>query len=168
MAEAWSNLVAIAQGLDAAAWQSLAVEHTRLFAGLTDGSASPPPFETVWRSGIEPGVVLAHVAQTYAGAGFADIDPDAGPQDHLGVELKFMAILALREAEAWQRNDLGGAQLRMRQQRQFLDRHLLDWVPRWVDALVQHTEEKIYLALARLILVGLAEVADDLNTYAES
>lgn len=164
--DAWSNLVEAAKALDAAAWQSLAVEHTRLFAGLKAGSgAPPPPFESAWRAGFEAGSALAQVNWAYAEAGFADIDIDAGPQDHLGVELKFMAILALKETEAWQQGDSDGANSRIRQQQAFLDQHLLAWVPRWADALAQHTQEKIYWALARMILNGVTRTAEDLNTF---
>lgn len=161
--DAWNNLVEAAKELDTARWQSLAVEHTRLFAGLKEGGTPPPPFESAWREGFEAGGIAAHVSNSYAEAGFADIDLDAGPQDHLGVELKFMAILALREAEAWQLGNSDEAHSRIHQQQAFLDRHLLAWVPRWADALAQHTHEKIYWALARLILTGVTETAEDLK-----
>lgn len=161
--DAWNNLVQTAKSLDAATWQALAVEHTRLFLGLKEGSVPPPPFESAWREGLEAGEALAQVSRSYADAGFADIDLSAGPQDHLGVELKFMAILALREAEAWQQEDEEAATEWLSQQQAFLDRHLLAWVPRWADALAQRTQEKIYWALARLILIGVTNTAEDLE-----
>jgi len=158
--DAWNNLVQAAKALDASAWQALAVEHTHLFAGLMEGSAPPPPFESAWREGLEPGGVLAQVNQSYADAGFANIDLSAGPQDHLGVELKFMAILALREAEAWQQDDATTASMRIDQQQAFLDQHLLTWVPRWADTLAQRTQERLYWALARLIVLALTDNAE--------
>ena len=164
MQEAWNSLVEASGTYDATAWQALAVEHTRLFSGLTECGAPPPPYESVWRNGFDAGSVLAQVTDAYAEAGFADIDLEAGPQDHLGVELKFMAILALREAEAWRLDDTTGAVSRMRQQQSFLDSHLLAWVSRWADALAQHTQERIYWALARLIMIGVTQAVEELNT----
>ncbi len=49
------------------------------------------------------------VIDAYAKAGFSDIDPDASPQDHIAVELKLIALMALREAEAWRSENQAGA-----------------------------------------------------------
>lgn len=158
--EAWAEFVDTVNRLGDAAGNTLAVEHTRLFAGLSEGSGPHPPFESSWHKGQAPGEVLALVTRTYAEAGFADIDLSAGPQDHLSVELKFMALLARREAEAWAAGEQEHAVDRQQQQRNFLERHLLSWVPRWADVLAQHTQEKVYWALARLLLVELNRAAD--------
>ncbi|MBI4998034.1 MAG: molecular chaperone TorD family protein [Rhodocyclales bacterium] len=158
---AWRNLCAALSTFDAAAGDRLAIEHTRLFGGLREGAGPPPPYETVWRPGHPPGTVARSVEQAYASAGFADIDSVAGPQDHLAVELKFLALLALREAEAWRRDNEDEALTRVAQQLRFLDQHL-DWVPRWVDGLASQTREPAYWALTGLIGSGLAQAADDL------
>lgn len=159
---AWQNLIDAVKALDAVARERLAVEHTRLFAGLSEAGV-PPPYESAWRPGRDAGAVALAVTQAYAGAGFADIDLDAGPQDHLGVELKFMALLALREAEAWREDDPVAARRRVGQQRAFLDGHLLEWVPRWTDGVAQQTDEPFFLALAALLWAGLVRATEDLN-----
>lgn len=130
----------------------LDVEHTRLFAGLKADIGLPPPFESAWRTGGEAGEIASDVAQAYGEAGFADIDVEAGPPDHLAVELKFMALLAFKESEALANNDYQAAIGFIRHQRDFVDRHLLGWVPRWTDALAQETRERLYWALARMIV----------------
>jgi len=159
---AWQNLIDAIKALDPVARERLAVEHTRLFAGLREAGV-PPPYESAWRPGRDPGAVALAVTQAYAGAGFADIDLDAGPQDHLGVELKFMALLALRETEAWRQDDPVAARRRIGQQRAFLDGHLLEWVPRWTDGVAQHTDEPFFLALAALLWAALVRATEDLD-----
>jgi len=162
LAEAWGNLVDVLRTLDDDASARLAVEHTRLFGGLREGEGPPPPFESSWAPQSEAGEVAQSVMREYAAAGFADIDLDAGPQDHLAVELKFMALLAMKEAEALRRGELADAETRVGQQRSFLHRHLLGWVPRWEEALAQQTSEPVYWALAGLISAGLTQLPVEL------
>jgi len=162
-ATAWQDMIGVLKNLDQGARDRLVVEHTRLLGGLGKDAGPPPPFESAWRESIEPGEVALAVASSYTSAGFADIDLDAGPQDHLGVELKFMAMLALREAEAWRQDDVAGAEARILQQRTFLDHHLLGWVPRWTDVIAQQAREPVFLAFVALLWEVLNEVAGDLG-----
>lgn len=159
---AWLNLVDAMRNLDSDG-DRLAVEHTRLLAGLREGEGIPPPFESAWRPGHEAGEITLAVTQAYTAAGFADIDVEAGPQDHLAVELKFMALLALREAEAWRRDDPAAAEARIRQQREFLDRHLIEWVPRWTEGLASQTREPLYWAFTGLLGAALTRTVEDLS-----
>jgi TorA maturation chaperone TorD len=158
---AWRNLCDTLSRFDATTADRLAIEHTRLFGGLQEGAGPPPPYESAWRPGHPAGTVALSVEQAYASAGFADIDSAAGPQDHLAVELKFLALLALREAEAWRQGNEDEALTRVAQQLRFLDQHL-DWVPRWIDGLASRTREPAYWALTGLISSGLAQAAEDL------
>jgi putative dimethyl sulfoxide reductase chaperone len=158
---AWRNLGDALSNLDAATRERLAVEHTRLFSGLQEGVGPVPPYASAWRPGREAGEVALSVQHAYAAAGFADIDVAAGPQDHLAVELKFIALLAVREAEAWRQGSTGEAITRIAQQLRFLDEHL-NWVPRWIESLANQTQEPVYWALTGLISAGLAQAAEDL------
>jgi TorA maturation chaperone TorD len=131
--------------------QELGVEYTRLCAGLMEGSGPPPPYESVWREDRLMGEATVAVIEQYAQAGFADICPEAGPQDHLAVELRFIALLALREAEAWQAGDAAEAARRQGHQHAFLRDHLLVWTPRWAAALAAQARLPMYRALAELL-----------------
>lgn len=165
---AWSNLFDVMENAGTESDSRLAVEHTRLFSGLAEGAGPPPPFESVWRNSQEPGDIALSVTQAYAEAGFADIDLDAGPQDHLAVEFKFIALLALREAEARNEGIMVAAEARVRQQRDFLDHHLLQWVPRWIDGVAQETQEPVYWAFVGLISTGLASIVEDLGNWKQA
>jgi TorA maturation chaperone TorD len=158
---AWQALVDAASrppSMDA-----LGVEFTRLVRGIQEGLGPPPPFESVWRENRLIGESTVAVIDAYAKAGFADIAPEAGPQDHISVELKFIALLALREAEAWQANDAATARQRLIQQHDFLNAHLAAWAPRWADAIIQQAREPLFAALAGLVKAGLGQAAAELG-----
>lgn len=161
-APAWQALAATRPAADAASLERLGVEFTRLFSGMQEGLGPPPPYESVWREDRLIGEATVAVIDAYTRAGFADIDPAAGPQDHLAVELKFIALLALREAEAWRAGDPAGARQRLMQQRDFLDRHLAAWAPRWADTIAAQSSEPLFVALAGLLRTALRETAEEL------
>lgn len=142
----------------------LGTEYTRLMSGVQEGLGLPPAFESVWRGSDELGATTAAVIGAYAQAGFADIDLEAGPQDHIGVELKFLAMLALRESEAWAAGNENAAQTRIAQQASFLEKHLNTWVPRWADEIIRQSREPLYAALAGLLKVSLEQTRMELSS----
>lgn len=161
---AWQALGVATQGTDTTAREGLGTEFTRLMSGVQEGMGPPPPFESVWREDRLIGESTLAVIDAYNQAGFADIAPEAGPQDHIGVELKFMAILALREAEAWGSGNGETAQIRVVQQAAFLQQHLGAWAPRWADAIIQQAREPLYTALAGLLKASLTETQSELSS----
>jgi len=163
MDRAWRTLSNAVQNPETTSPDELGAEFTRLFSGVQEGMGPPPPFESVWREDRLIGESTIQVVKSYAQAGFADIDPAAGPQDHVSVELKFIALLALREAEAWQADDKAGAHRRLTQQRDFLNQHLAAWAPRWADAIIEQARAPLFAALAGLIKAGIEQAALELN-----
>lgn len=138
-------------GTDASAIEALAVERTRLFAGLSKGYGAPPPFESVARENKLPGECTIAVAGLYAEAGFDPPAPEAGPPDHLGAELRFMALLCFREAEAWRTDDRAAAGEWVERERAFLDEHLLLWAPQHCQRLLALAQTPYHRALATLV-----------------
>jgi putative dimethyl sulfoxide reductase chaperone len=135
---------------------ALAVEYTRLFGALSKSYGPPPPYETVHRGSSLSTDATAAVGEFYAAAGLVPTD-QAAPPDHLGVELRFLALLCHEEAVAWQRGaDAEAAQLRQ-QQRDFLDRHLLRWAPAYFDLVQANTKHPFYLCLTSLARRVIAE-----------
>jgi TorA maturation chaperone TorD len=127
-------------------------EYTRLFRGIQEGLGPPPPFESLYRGETAMGDSALAVQRRYEQAGFGPVAPEAGPQDHLGAELRFQALLCFREAEAWGGRDLEAAQQRIGQQRAFLDEHLLAWLPDYAGRIVRESREPFYAAAVRLTL----------------
>jgi TorA maturation chaperone TorD len=127
----------------------LAVEYTRLFGAVRTGYGPPPPYESVHRKAMQPGDLVVALNRFYNEAGLAPVD-HAVPSDHLGVELKFVALLCHAEMEAWQQERAGDARQVLGRQREFFGRHLLPWAPDYLDAVQADTQHPFYRCLALL------------------
>ena len=141
----------------------LEVEFTRLLRGIQEGYGPPPPYEGLHRGGAAMDDCTLAVMHHYTNAGFADIAPEAGPPDHLATELRFLALLALREAEAHRAGENDVAQERMAQQTDFLDQHLLAWLPHFAARIEAEAQEPFYPAVARLTLAFVQEARGELE-----
>jgi TorA maturation chaperone TorD len=130
-------------------------EFTRLFGGLRKETALPPPFESVFREGRLAGDVTVDVDHHYRLAGYGEIHPEAGPQDHLGVELRYMSLLCYDEHVAFEQGDVSKEAALREQQRTFLDRHLLKWAPDYCAKLAQEAHIAFYSAIAAMTAYSL-------------
>jgi TorA maturation chaperone TorD len=130
--------------------QSLAVEYTRLFSGIKDASGLPPPYESVHRESRLIGETTKAVIDAYRDAGFGEIDENAGPQDHIGVELKFLSLLCYEESRAWADNNVAAAGASCARQLDFLNKHALAWIPDFCNALAHAAGEDYYQLAGRL------------------
>lgn len=110
---------------------SLSSAFTSLFRGLKPQRSPPPPYESVYTEGRVMGVAVSDVTRTYASAGLEVKSSEAA--DHLGIELAFMAYLCSKEAEARLSGDDEGAARLALEELRFLERHLLNWVPRFCE-----------------------------------
>lgn len=143
--------------------QRLLPEYTRLFRGIKEGFGPPPPFESLYRGeGL-----MSHATQSardqYLEAGFGEIAPEAGPQDHLGVELRFLSLLCYREAEGWEAGDPDQALTRRDAQMCFLEQHLMGWLPDFARRIGVESQEPFYRAVVDLSLAFARQVEADLE-----
>lgn len=135
-----------------------------LASGLPTGAALP--VESFVREGKTPGLATRAVAACMREAGFADIAPDAPSKDHIGAELKFMAMLCYDESQSWHAGRLADARQLVANQRDFLIRHLAAWAPEYCEALEERAEHGYIKAVARLTRRCLiAEVATVENLF---
>ena len=139
------NLIASAvQVPDEAA---LSADYQRLFVGPARLPA--PPWESVYRSEerlIFDWPALA-VREQFRQMGLASEKANE-PDDHIGLELLFMALMTEREAD--------GNQQAVHVQRSFLQQHLMAWAPAFCDDLVAHAQTDLYRGLG-LLTRGLLE-----------
>ncbi len=142
---------ALPEHADVAAIDRLAVEHTRLFGAISPRQGLSPPYESVQRESAGAAELAAAVSAYYSDAGFAMIEPSV-PPDHLGVELRFMALLCHDEMQQWQRNDAGNAVQSLARQREFLDDHVLQWVAGYLRLVQTQAEHAFYRGVAALAL----------------
>jgi TorA maturation chaperone TorD len=141
---------------------ALAVEFTRVLGGLSERGGAPP-IESVARESRLLGDAAAAVAVAYADAGFPEPLTDAGPPDHLATELRFLALCAYEEAEAWKRGDRAAALAWLDRESAFLNNHLGAWVPDYCRQLAQRAAESYYAIVARLIARACAMDREDLT-----
>jgi TorA maturation chaperone TorD len=136
---------------DAAGIDQLAVEHTRLFGAISPSYGLPAPYESVQHEAANCAEVAATVAACYSDAGFTAVD-QAVPPDHLGVELRFMALLCHAEMQAWQDDDAEKAAESLGRQRDFLDDHVLPWVPGYLNLVNTQARHAFFRGVATLML----------------
>ena len=149
---------------DVAGIQALAVEHTRLFGGISAANG-PAPYESVHRGG-DAAELAAVIAACYSAGGLDPVDR-AVPCDHLGIELKFMALLCYREMQGWQQGSRARITQTIDQQRKFLDSHILRWAPGYWKFLQGNTRHKFFRGVATLSLMAVSEdraLIDELNS----
>lgn len=123
----------------------LAADFAHLFLG---SSLLSPPFESAYRN--EEHLLLCEetveVRSFYQRYGFQQREKLQLPDDHVALELEFMALLG-REATAAAEPSQGVECLRA--SRQFLQEHVLAWVPEFVDDVVHNADTDFYRGLAR-------------------
>ena len=82
------------------------------------------------------------------------------PDDHIALELMFVAHLAQYSLESLERGDEDEFEASLAAQRQFLSEHLLRFAPAWYRLVETHAATDFYRAVGRLIWGGLQAVAD--------
>ena len=75
----------------------------------------------------------------------------------MALELEFMQTLAARTAEAASANDEETADDLLSKQASFLDRHLLNWVPAFAEAMGRTARTDFYRGVALLLVAHLRE-----------
>jgi TorA maturation chaperone TorD len=132
--------------------QNLCVEYTRLFRGIMPGYSPPPPYESVYRDEgrVLMGKSAVEVRRRYAEAG-VDVPAECGDlPDYVGLELDFMRFLAEQEAESWRKRERDSALGYLDMERGFLTDHIMKWVPRFCDKVVDVAEFDFYRGIARM------------------
>ncbi len=135
----------------AAVTEDLAVEFAALLAGM---SAHPVhSYESVYDggNGILMGPSRDDVVRAYAQAGYHEQEGLRLPEDHLGIELSFVAQLCEDEAQALAQGDVAQAQLAAARRQAFVDEHLKPWVGAFCEDLKARAQSPFYQGLASLI-----------------
>ncbi|MDI6885549.1 MAG: molecular chaperone TorD family protein [archaeon] len=125
--------------------EDLVQEYTRLFIGPF--KLPVQPYEAWWVSGHLLGEPLVKVKAFYRKAGIAKSSEYKEPEDHIAFELKFMHYLCEEGLAADTRERLKEC---LQLQREFLDEHILKWVPAFCDALYNYERSDFYKGIAKL------------------
>ncbi len=126
-------------------------EYTKLFVGPTELSA--PPWESIYVG--EEGLLFQEstlkVRDCYRRFGLL---PEAYPRvadDSLALELGFMAELARRSADDLENGRRDALKESLQGAADFLDQHLLVWIPKYLERIFESETELLYPGLVRIL-----------------
>ena len=128
----------------------LAAEYARLFLiGRKDGVF---PYESVYTS--EERLLMQEardeVLLAYRQEGLDKTEAFKEPEDHLALELGFMVYLCQKTVESMERAEEEAAVAYLEKQKDFLQAHLMVWVPQFCQDLAQVTRSDFYRGMAKI------------------
>ena len=137
----------------------LAIDYVSTFIGHgVNGYSAAYPYESVYTSERR---LLMQEARAEVLATLRENELMRGnwneAEDHIALELEFMQRLSLRAAEALSDNAEDEAIAYLRTSYDFLENHLLNWVPMLVADMRMHAHTLFYQGLAQLTLGSLRE-----------
>jgi TorA maturation chaperone TorD len=130
--------------------EDLAAEYASLF--LTAGAKQVNPYQSFYLGdeGIlyqEETLKLKEIMQEL---GYEGAEENAEPEDHLGNELAFVAYLCRSAARSQEHGEIEYARRYLNLQKQFLEQHLLEWVPDCCADIQENTDSAYFEGIARL------------------
>ncbi len=138
--------------------EQLAVTFDRVFFGMGPLTARHAfPYESVYTSdrGIMMQEAYVQVVHAYREQRLAKDPSFTEPEDHIAVELAFMATLADRTAAFLMQGAEEAAEETVRQQLGFVREHLLNWADRFCADLRTAADDAFYVNLADFALAFL-------------
>jgi TorA maturation chaperone TorD len=146
-------------------YERLHWDYTRLFIGPVKPPA--PPWESVYRDAdhLHFSKETLDVRDAYRRYNLLPKDFGREPDDHIGLELDFMHKLCEKAKEKACIGDETGLVEILKDQKAFLDEHLLKWVPDWTRDVVDNAETDFYRGMALMLEAFLPldhEIIDEL------
>jgi TorA maturation chaperone TorD len=151
-------------GMPDDAFDALRSDYTSLFIG--PGKVLAPPWESVYFNDAR----MVFQEQTlevrtwYRRFGLEAEKLYQEPDDHIGLELAFLAHLARLGVQALERHDQAAFDDLLSSQRAFLSQHPLKWGPPWCSQVAQQARTAFYRGIALLtrgMLLAVASVLQD-------
>mgnify|MGYP001828627672 CR=1 FL=1 len=137
----------------------LKIDHTRMFTGTF--RIPTAPWESVYFS--DERLVFQEqtldVRSWYRRFGLEAVEYQKEPDDHIGLELLFVAHLAGLGMAACESGDQDRLDEIFEAQRGFLSAHLLRWGPLWCSLVEEHAQTNFYRGLALVLQGALLELA---------
>jgi len=128
----------------------LKMDYTRLFIGLD--TLITAPWESVYynRERMVFQEQTIQVRNWYARYGLQVEQYNREPDDHIGLEMSFVAHLATLALQALEADDQARLDELIQAQRDFLSEHPLGWAPTWAKRVKEHAETDFYRGMAYL------------------
>ncbi len=139
--------------------KALQVDYTNLFTGMRKLPVAP--WESVYFN--EERLVFQEqtmdVRAWYRQYGLEVINLKKEPDDHIGLELMFVAHLAGLGLAALEAGDEPEFEEMLAAQRAFLAKHIFLWVPLWCEQILEFARTDFYRGLALVIRGALTELS---------
>ena len=153
----------------------LAVDFAKVFygAGIVDATLAAYPFESVYTS--EKRLIMQESRdEMFKLLWEKNLGLQKGydiPEDHLFIQMEFMAFMCKEALNAINENDEETANTLIKDQQAFIKEHLLNWVPKFCNDVRKFALTDFYRGLAdvteRFITMDLAFIEDFMTAYAE-
>jgi TorA maturation chaperone TorD len=159
--QAWT--LSVRGGITPQAFDDLCADYTRLLLG--PGEVIAPPWESVYYSAerLLFQEKTLQVRTWYQRFGLEAENLHKEPDDHIGLELAFVAHLAQRAVTALDQQEQACFEYTLAAQREFLSEHLLKWAPRWCNQVQSQANTDFFRGIALLVRGVLAEIATSLQ-----
>lgn len=132
-------------------YNELAADYAKVFLGIGEKQSEGAfPFESVYTStqGLLMQEARDEVLQIYRQNGFVKADSVKVPEDHLYIELQFMAELSNKIADAFANDDNAEYVKLLNVQHDFIKKHFNRWVFRFCSEINDVASTDYYKALA--------------------
>jgi TorA maturation chaperone TorD len=143
--------------------EELDVDFARIFLGLNSPGAFP--YESVYRTKL--GLLMQdpfdEVRDFYGKMGFKKNPGLKEPEDHIAIELTFMANLAHQAGMALKNDKKQEALTHLEQQREFLRQHLSPWVPSFCKDIQEVAWTEFFKSLASLLNAWISSDSEELD-----
>ena len=125
-------------------------DYNRLFVG--PGHLLAPPWESVYltEEKLTFGPPTLEVREFMRRHGLEFKQKNSAPDDHIGLEMEFMAELVHRQYEALEQGQEEQVRWLAEEQLRFLQEHLLKWVDLFTTDVIAHSKNNYYQGMARL------------------
>jgi len=156
--QAWSQ--SVKNGLSDEQFVDVQTDYSRLFIGPAKPLA--PPWESVYFN-EDHMIFQQQTAQVRAWYRRFGLEPEKlykEPDDHIGLELAFLAHLAGLGLQALEDSDDAKFAEILQAQSQFISQHPLKWVQLWNEQVEKHARTDFYRGLGRLIHGALLAMAE--------
>ena len=130
--------------------EQLAIEFTRLFLG-PGKHVSPHESVQKGKNGILNDATTVQVSRFIEVAGYQFKTDSKRYPDHICSEFEFMEALISKQAEALADGDLEETETSQMLQDEFIQRHLVHWVPQFCDEIEQSAKLPLYKAVGRAV-----------------
>lgn len=117
-----------------------------------------PPYEGVYRKEEARTSLMIEVSEFYKHFGLSMSQEEGKRElpDHLCAELEFLHFLAFKEAQAREKGDAELLHGYLLAQKDFLERHLVHWIPKFYNKLQSTNAPSFYVRLAGIASLFIA------------